>query len=129
MSNYSLPPPLPTYHVLLEGEGLGQSLGNCKDDLLNVCMRHVEKMCKADLSRNFIERNHMENGRSSLVYRSEAECVSQPIPATRYKTRTWLADTSWSLFIHSSDTFSFRLRDSNTTRPPLNWQILQRTLE
>ncbi|XP_055279193.1 tripartite motif-containing protein 29 isoform X2 [Moschus berezovskii] len=62
MSNYSLPPPLPTYHVLLEGEGLGQSLGNCKDDLLNVCMRHVEKMCKADLSRNFIERNHMENG-------------------------------------------------------------------
>lgn len=64
MSNYSLPPPLPTYHVLLEGEGLGQSLGNCKDDLLNVCMRHVEKMCKADLSRSFIERNHMENGKS-----------------------------------------------------------------
>ncbi|XP_054448211.1 tripartite motif-containing protein 29 isoform X2 [Pteronotus mesoamericanus] len=62
MSNYSLPPPLPTYHVLLEGEGLGQSLGNFKDDLLNVCMRHIEKMCKADLSRNFIERNHMENG-------------------------------------------------------------------
>ncbi|XP_012865078.1 PREDICTED: tripartite motif-containing protein 29 [Dipodomys ordii] len=62
MSNYSLPPSLPTYHVLLEGEGLGQSLGNFKDDLLNVCMRHVEKMCKADLSRNFIERNHMENG-------------------------------------------------------------------
>lgn len=66
MSNYSLPPPLPTYHVLLEGEGLGQSLGNFKDDLLNVCMRHVEKMCKADLSRNFIERNHMENGRCPL---------------------------------------------------------------
>ncbi|XP_057604111.1 tripartite motif-containing protein 29 [Hippopotamus amphibius kiboko] len=62
MSSYSLPPPLPTYHVLLEGEGLGQSLGNFKDDLLNVCMRHVEKMCKADLSRGFIERNHMENG-------------------------------------------------------------------
>ncbi|XP_058926605.1 tripartite motif-containing protein 29 [Kogia breviceps] len=62
MSSYSLPPPLPTYHILLEGEGLGQSLGNFKDDLLNVCMRHVEKMCKADLSRNFIERNHMENG-------------------------------------------------------------------
>ncbi|XP_057347163.1 tripartite motif-containing protein 29 isoform X3 [Manis pentadactyla] len=62
MSNYSLPPPLPTYHVLLEGEGLGQSLSSFKDDLLNVCMRHVEKMCKADLSRNFIERNHIENG-------------------------------------------------------------------
>lgn len=69
MSNYTLPPPLPTYHVLLEGEGLGQSLGNCKDDLLNVCMRHVEKMCKADLSRNFIERNHMENGGFILVLR------------------------------------------------------------
>lgn len=63
MSNYSLPPPLPTYHVLLEGEGLGQSLGNFKDDLLNVCMRHVEKMCQADLSRSFIERSHVENGR------------------------------------------------------------------
>lgn len=62
MSNYSLPPPLPTYHVLLEGEGLGQALGIFKDDLLNVCMRHVEKMSKADLSRSFIERNHMENG-------------------------------------------------------------------
>ncbi|XP_016063145.1 PREDICTED: tripartite motif-containing protein 29 isoform X2 [Miniopterus natalensis] len=62
MSNYSLPPPLPTYHVLLEGEGLGQSLGNFKDDLLNVCMRHVEKMCQADLSRSFIERSHVENG-------------------------------------------------------------------
>lgn len=64
MSNYSLPPPLPTYHVLLEGEGLGQSLGNFKDDLLNVCMRHVEKMCRADLSRSFIERGPMENGGS-----------------------------------------------------------------
>ncbi|XP_049633884.1 tripartite motif-containing protein 29 [Suncus etruscus] len=62
MSNYSLPPPLPTYHVLLEGEGLGQALGIFKDDLLNVCMRHVEKMSKADLSRSFIERSHMENG-------------------------------------------------------------------
>ncbi|XP_077914995.1 tripartite motif-containing protein 29 isoform X5 [Halichoerus grypus] len=68
MSNYSLPPPLPTYHVLLEGEGLGQSLGNFKDDLLNVCMRHVEKMCKAELSRNFIERNHMENGGTRTAY-------------------------------------------------------------
>lgn len=78
MSNYSLPPPLPTYHVLLEGEGLGQSLGNFKDDLLNVCMRHVEKMCKADLSRNFIERNHMENGKSPLVCRPEAMSMSLP---------------------------------------------------
>lgn len=71
MSSYSLPPPLPTYHVLLEGEGLGQSLNNFKDDLLNVCMRHVEKMCKGDLSHNFIERNHMENGESPLVGRPQ----------------------------------------------------------
>lgn len=78
MSNYSLPPPLPTYHVLLEGEGLGQSLGNFKDDLLNVCMRHVEKMCKADLSRNFIERNHMENGKTLLVSRPKAMSMSLP---------------------------------------------------
>ncbi|XP_008148291.2 tripartite motif-containing protein 29 [Eptesicus fuscus] len=62
MSNYSLPPPLPSYRVLLEGEGLGQALGNCRDDLLNVCMRHVEKVCKADLSRGFIERSPAENG-------------------------------------------------------------------
>lgn len=83
MSSYSLPPPLPTYHVLLEGEGLGQSLGNFKDDLLNVCMRHVEKMCKADLSRNFIERNHMENGRFPLVGRLQGHGHFSPrsIPA------------------------------------------------
>ncbi|XP_036286146.1 tripartite motif-containing protein 29 isoform X2 [Pipistrellus kuhlii] len=62
MSNYSLPPPLPSYRVLLEGEGLGQALGNCRDDLLNVCMRHVEKVCKADLSRSFIERSHADTG-------------------------------------------------------------------
>lgn len=83
MSSYSLPPPLPTYHVLLEGEGLGQSLGNFKDDLLNVCMRHVEKMCKADLSRNFIERNHMENGRLPLMGRLQGHGHFSPrsIPA------------------------------------------------
>ncbi|XP_012500370.1 PREDICTED: tripartite motif-containing protein 29 isoform X2 [Propithecus coquereli] len=88
MSNYSLPPPLPTYHVLLEGEGLGQSLGNFKDDLLNVCMRHVEKMCKADLSRNFIERNHMENGGDHRYMNSYTNSYgsewSAPDPMKRY---------------------------------------------
>lgn len=87
MSSYSLPPPLPTYHVLLEGEGLGQSLGNFKDDLLNVCMRHVEKMCKADLSRNFIERSHVENGRSALVGRPQGHghFSLKSIPAASYR--------------------------------------------
>ncbi|XP_004605145.2 tripartite motif-containing protein 29 [Sorex araneus] len=87
MSNYSLPPPLPTYHVLLEGEGLGQSLGNFKDDLLNVCMRHVEKMCKADLSRSFIERSHMENGsdhRYMNSYNSYSNEWSAPETIKRY---------------------------------------------
>ncbi|XP_039352395.1 tripartite motif-containing protein 29 isoform X2 [Mauremys reevesii] len=62
MRNYIAPPSLPTYSVLLDGDTMSPSMGLLRDDLLNVCMRHVEKICKADLSRNFIERNHMENG-------------------------------------------------------------------
>ncbi|XP_019365662.1 PREDICTED: tripartite motif-containing protein 29 isoform X1 [Gavialis gangeticus] len=62
MRNYVPPASLPTYSVLLEGDGMSPSMGLLRDDLLNVCMRHVEKICKADLGRNFIERNHMENG-------------------------------------------------------------------
>ncbi|XP_010721969.1 tripartite motif-containing protein 29 isoform X3 [Meleagris gallopavo] len=62
MRNYVPPPSLPTYSVLLEGESMSPSMGLLRDDLLNVCMRHVEKICKADLGRNFIERNHIENG-------------------------------------------------------------------
>lgn len=65
MRNYVPPPSLPTYSVLLEGESMSPSMGLLRDDLLNVCMRHVEKICKADLGRNFIERNHMENGKIS----------------------------------------------------------------
>ncbi|XP_038610387.1 tripartite motif-containing protein 29 [Tachyglossus aculeatus] len=84
MSNYSLPPSLPTYNVLLEGEGLGQALGNFKDDLLNVCMRHVEKICKADLSRNFIERNHMENGGDHRYLNNYTAEWSQPESMKRY---------------------------------------------
>lgn len=67
MRNYVPPPSLPTYSVLLEGESMSPSMGLLRDDLLNVCMRHVEKICKADLGRNFIERNHMENGKRSKV--------------------------------------------------------------
>ncbi|XP_039221612.1 tripartite motif-containing protein 29 isoform X1 [Crotalus tigris] len=62
MRSYVIPPSLPTYNILLEGENMSPAMGILRDDLLNVCMRHVEKICKADLSRNFIERNHMENG-------------------------------------------------------------------
>ncbi|XP_058050071.1 tripartite motif-containing protein 29 isoform X2 [Ahaetulla prasina] len=62
MRSYVIPPSLPTYSILLEGENMSPAMGILRDDLLNVCMRHVEKICKADLSRNFIERNHMENG-------------------------------------------------------------------
>ncbi|XP_061448315.1 tripartite motif-containing protein 29 isoform X2 [Rhineura floridana] len=61
MRSYTIPPSLPTYSILLEGENMSPAMGILRDDLLNVCMRHVEKVCKADLSRNFIERNHMEN--------------------------------------------------------------------
>lgn len=67
MRNYVPPPSLPTYSVLLEGESMSPSMGLLRDDLLNVCMRHVEKICKADLGRNFIERNHMENGKISQI--------------------------------------------------------------
>uniref|UniRef100_A0A803TS86 Tripartite motif-containing protein 29 n=1 Tax=Anolis carolinensis TaxID=28377 RepID=A0A803TS86_ANOCA len=45
----------PEGHILLEGENMSPSMG------MFSCMRHIEKICKADLSRNFIERNHMEN--------------------------------------------------------------------
>lgn len=70
MRNYVPPPSLPTYSVLLEGESMSPSMGLLRDDLLNVCMRHVEKICKADLGRNFIERNHMENGKISQIFPS-----------------------------------------------------------
>ncbi|KAB0404797.1 hypothetical protein E2I00_010633 [Balaenoptera physalus] len=113
MSSYSLPPPLPTYHVLLEGEGLGQSLGNFKDDLLNVCMRHIEKMCKADLSRNFIERNHMEDGGDHRYMNSYNNSYSSEwsapdtvkkysmylTPKGNYTSRVW----DYSSTIQSSD--------------------------
>lgn len=72
MRNYVPPPSLPTYSVLLEGESMSPSMGLLRDDLLNVCMRHVEKICKADLGRNFIERNHMENGKIPQM------CPSRP---------------------------------------------------
>lgn len=107
MSNYSLPPPLPTYHVLLEGEGLGQPLSNFKDDLLNVCMRHVEKMCKADLSRNFIERNHIENGRSPLVGGPLGQGIFLPgqflLPDAGWCPASWSLISSYPTYLRCWD--------------------------
>lgn len=76
MRTYTIPPSLPTYSILLEGENMSPAMGLLRDDLLNVCMRHVEKICKADLSRSFIERNHMENGRQNQeqTHVSAREC-------------------------------------------------------
>uniref|UniRef100_A0A8D0GVR8 Tripartite motif-containing protein 29 n=1 Tax=Sphenodon punctatus TaxID=8508 RepID=A0A8D0GVR8_SPHPU len=79
MRSYTIPPSLPTYSVLLEGENMSPSMGVLRDDLLNVCMRHVEKICKGDLSRNFIERNHMENGDHRYMMNNYSEW-NQPQP-------------------------------------------------
>ncbi|XP_066495808.1 tripartite motif-containing protein 29 [Tiliqua scincoides] len=73
MRNYTIPPSLPTYSILLEGENMSPAMGLLRDDLMNVCMRHVEKVCKADLSRNFIERNHMENGDHRFMMNSYSD--------------------------------------------------------
>ncbi|XP_060643358.2 tripartite motif-containing protein 29 isoform X3 [Anolis sagrei] len=83
MRNYTIPPSLPTYSILLEGENMSPSMGVLRDDLLNVCMRHVEKICKADLSRNFIERNHMENGDHRFMINNYSEW-NQPDSLKRF---------------------------------------------
>ncbi|XP_062995053.1 tripartite motif-containing protein 29 isoform X2 [Elgaria multicarinata webbii] len=99
MRSYTIPPSLPTYSILLEGENMSPSMGLLRDDLLNVCMRHVEKICKADLSRNFIERNHMENGDHRYMMNNYSEW-NQPDSLKRfsmflnpkggnYNTRAW----------------------------------------
>ncbi|XP_006117287.1 tripartite motif-containing protein 29 isoform X2 [Pelodiscus sinensis] len=97
MRNYTAPPSLPTYSVLLEGDCMSPSMGLLRDDLLNVCMRHVEKVCKGDLSRNFIERNHMENGDNRYMLNNYE--WSQPdslkrfsmymTPKANFNTRAW----------------------------------------
>ncbi|XP_034994961.2 tripartite motif-containing protein 29 isoform X1 [Zootoca vivipara] len=99
MRSYTIPPSLPTYSILLEGENMSPSMGILRDDLLNVCMRHVEKICKADLSRNFIERNHMENGDHRFMMNNYSDW-NQPDSMKRfsmflnpkggnYNTRAW----------------------------------------
>ncbi|XP_044295420.1 tripartite motif-containing protein 29 [Varanus komodoensis] len=99
MRNYTIPPSLPTYSILLEGENMSPAMGLLRDDLLNVCMRHVEKICKADLSRSFIERNHMENGDHRFMMNNYSEW-NQPDSLKRfsmfltpkggnYNTRAW----------------------------------------
>ncbi|XP_019402617.1 PREDICTED: tripartite motif-containing protein 29 isoform X2 [Crocodylus porosus] len=97
MRNYVPPASLPTYSVLLEGDGMSPSMGLLRDDLLNVCMRHVEKICKADLGRNFIERNHMENGDHRYMFNNYE--WNQPdnlkrfsmylSPKGNFNTRSW----------------------------------------
>nr|XP_056716644.1 tripartite motif-containing protein 29 isoform X1 [Euleptes europaea] len=99
MRSYTIPPSLPTYSILLEGDNMSPSMGLLRDDLLNVCMRHVEKICKADLSRNFIERNHMENGDHRFMVNNYSDW-NQPDSLKRfsmfltpkggnYNTRAW----------------------------------------
>uniref|UniRef100_A0A8D2J2V0 Tripartite motif containing 29 n=1 Tax=Varanus komodoensis TaxID=61221 RepID=A0A8D2J2V0_VARKO len=83
MRNYTIPPSLPTYSILLEGENMSPAMGLLRDDLLNVCMRHVEKICKADLSRSFIERNHMENGDHRFMMNNYSEW-NQPDSLKRF---------------------------------------------
>uniref|UniRef100_A0A674IJ28 Tripartite motif containing 29 n=1 Tax=Terrapene triunguis TaxID=2587831 RepID=A0A674IJ28_9SAUR len=115
MRNYIAPPSLPTYSVLLDGDTMSPSMGLLRDDLLNVCMRHVEKICKADLSRNFIERNHMENGdhrymlnnyewnqpdnvkrfsmyltpKGTVTDPSPSSSLSRPRPGSNFNNRAW----------------------------------------
>ncbi|XP_075460254.1 tripartite motif-containing protein 29 isoform X2 [Ascaphus truei] len=50
-------PILPTYTVTLEGERLSQAMGGLRDELLTICKRNVEKICKNEISRNLVERN------------------------------------------------------------------------
>ncbi|XP_078235778.1 tripartite motif-containing protein 29 [Pogona vitticeps] len=84
MRSYTIPPSLPTYSILLEGENMSPAMGLLRDDLLNVCMRHVEKICKADLSRNFIERNHMENGGDHRFMMNNYSDWNQPDSLKRF---------------------------------------------
>ncbi|KAF7241152.1 Tripartite motif-containing protein 29 [Varanus komodoensis] len=129
MRNYTIPPSLPTYSILLEGENMSPAMGLLRDDLLNVCMRHVEKICKADLSRSFIERNHMENGDHRFMMNNYSEW-NQPDSLKRfsmfltpkggnYNTRAWefssMQTTEESL---SSGNSAFSLKVGNGTKMP-----------
>ncbi|XP_054854235.1 tripartite motif-containing protein 29 isoform X2 [Eublepharis macularius] len=120
MRSYTIPPSLPTYSILLEGENMSPSMGLLRDDLLNVCMRHVEKICKADLSRNFIERNHMENGDHRFMMNNYSDW-NQPDSLKRfsmfltpkggnYNTRAWEYSTIQSEETIASGNSAFSLK-------------------
>uniref|UniRef100_A0A8D2J2W0 Tripartite motif containing 29 n=1 Tax=Varanus komodoensis TaxID=61221 RepID=A0A8D2J2W0_VARKO len=124
MRNYTIPPSLPTYSILLEGENMSPAMGLLRDDLLNVCMRHVEKICKADLSRSFIERNHMENGDHRFMMNNYSEW-NQPDSLKRFsmfltpkgmKERVQLELSSPGDFSKQSDGSLYTKNDS----PPIH---------
>ncbi|XP_054854236.1 tripartite motif-containing protein 29 isoform X3 [Eublepharis macularius] len=128
MRSYTIPPSLPTYSILLEGENMSPSMGLLRDDLLNVCMRHVEKICKADLSRNFIERNHMENGDHRFMMNNYSDW-NQPDSLKRfsmfltpkggnYNTRAWEYSTIQSEETIASGNSAFSLKAGNGTKMP-----------
>nr|XP_060643356.1 tripartite motif-containing protein 29 isoform X1 [Anolis sagrei ordinatus] len=130
MRNYTIPPSLPTYSILLEGENMSPSMGVLRDDLLNVCMRHVEKICKADLSRNFIERNHMENGDHRFMINNYSEW-NQPDSLKRfsmflnpkggnYNSRSWEFSTMQTAAEETLATgnSAFSLKVGNGTKMP-----------
>ncbi|XP_065273277.1 tripartite motif-containing protein 29 [Emys orbicularis] len=127
MRNYIAPPSLPTYSVLLDGDTMSPSMGLLRDDLLNVCMRHVEKICKADLSRNFIERNHMENGDHRYMLNNYE--WNQPdnvkrfsmylTPKANFNNRAW----EYSSFQNAEETLgignsAFSMKVGNGTKMP-----------
>ncbi|XP_065711934.1 tripartite motif-containing protein 29 isoform X8 [Patagioenas fasciata] len=128
MRNYVPPPSLPTYSVLLEGESMSPSMGLLRDDLLNVCMRHVEKICKADLGRNFIERNHMENGDHRYVMNNYE--WNQPdnlkrfsmflSPKASFNPRSW----EFSSFQATEETLAYPsiVRHQSTKVTPQTWK-------
>ncbi|XP_067422948.1 tripartite motif-containing protein 29 [Emydura macquarii macquarii] len=139
MRNYIAPPSLPTYSVLLEGDNMSPSMGLLRDDLLNVSMRHVEKICKGDLSRNFIERNHMENGGDHRYMHNNYEW-SQPdnlkrfsmylTPKANFNTRAWdysSIQTAEDTFGLGNSAFSMKaypaiVRHQTTKVQPQTWK-------
>ncbi|XP_071625060.1 tripartite motif-containing protein 29 isoform X6 [Heliangelus exortis] len=134
MRNYVPPPSLPTYSVLLEGESMSPSMGLLRDDLLNVCMRHVEKICKADLGRNFIERNHMENGDHRFIMNNYE--WNQPdnlkrfsmflSPKANFNPRSW----EFSSFQATEETLAYPsiVRHQSTKVTPQTWKSTKQSV-
>ncbi|XP_015281162.1 PREDICTED: tripartite motif-containing protein 29 isoform X2 [Gekko japonicus] len=146
MRNYTIPPSLPTYSILLEGENMSPSMGLLRDDLLNVCMRHVEKICKADLSRSFIERNHMENGDHRFMMNNYSDW-NQPDSLKRfsmfltpkggnYNTRAWeysAVQTAEETLSTGNSAFSLKaypsiVRHQAAKAPPQTWKSSKQSM-